>query len=204
MLIEPRRFDRTWWRATHTLCDRDARLGAVIGRYPGERLQPHGDLFRSLVRAIVGQQISVIASERIWERLTRNLATITPREVIGLETATMRGCGLTGSKARSIAAAARVMATWQTPPSQSAEIRHRLLALKGVGPWTVDMVLIFAAGELDVLPVSDIGLQRAVATVYGCPRSPDAVTSRATLWSPWRTVATWYLWRDLDPLPVAY
>ncbi|MDE0239358.1 MAG: DNA-3-methyladenine glycosylase 2 family protein [bacterium] len=204
MLIEPGTFARTWWQATETLCRRDPRLGAVIERYPGERLEPHGDLFRSLMRAIVGQQISVIASERIWDRLTRHLAAITPRQVARVDADTMRGCGLTNNKARSIAAAAGAMAAWQDTPSGSGEIRQRLLALKGVGPWTVDMVLIFAAGELDVLPVADIGLQRAVAAVYGCERSPDAVRSRATAWRPWRTVATWYLWRDLDPLPVAY
>ena len=204
MLIEPGRFAEIWWRAAETLCRRDPRLGAVIERYPGERLEPHGDLFRSLMRAIVGQQISVIASERIWDRLTRNLAAITPQDVARVDVATMRGCGLTRAKASSIAAAARVMATWQDAPSESGEIRQRLLALGGVGPWTVDMVLIFAAGDLDVLPVADIGLQRAVASIYGCPRSPDAVRSRASAWHPWRTVATWYLWRDLDPLPVAY
>ncbi len=204
MLIEPGRFADTWWQAAGTLCRRDPRLATVIERYPGERLEPHGDLFRSLIRAIVGQQISVTASERIWDRLTRDLAAITPREVARMDAATVRGHGLTRNKARSIAAAAGVMATWKDSPSQSEDIRRRLLALKGVGPWTVDMVLIFAAGELDVLPVADIGLQRAVAAVYGCARSPDAVSTRATAWRPWRTVATWYLWRDLDPLPVAY
>ena len=204
MLIEPGRFADTWWRAAGMLRRRDPRLASVIERYPGERLEPHGDLFRSLIRAIVGQQISVMASERIWDRLIRDLATITPREVARMDVATMRGCGLTRNKARSIAAAASVMTTWQDIPSQSEDIRRRLLTLKGVGPWTVDMVLIFAAGDLDVLPVADIGLQRAVAAKYGCTRSPDAVNSRAKAWQPWRTVATWYLWRDLDPLPVAY
>ena len=204
MLIEPGRFADIWRRAAGTLCRRDPRLATVIERYPGERLEPHGDLFRSLIRAIVGQQISVMASERIWERLIHDLATITPREVARMDVAAMRGCGLTRNKARSIAAAAGAMATWKATPSQSEDIRRRLLALKGVGPWTVDMVLIFAAGDLDVLPVADIGLQRAVSAVYGCARSPDAVTSRAAVWRPWRTVATWYLWRDLDPLPVAY
>ena len=204
MLIEPGRFADTWWRAAGTLCRREPRLAAVIERYPGERLEPHGDLFRSLIRAIVGQQISVVASERIWDRLTRDLTSVTPREVARLDAATMRDRGLTRNKARSIAAASRVMATWQDTPSESGEIRRRLLALRGVGPWTVDMVLIFAAGDLDVLPVADIGLQRAVAALYGCARSPDAVSSRAEAWRPWRTVATWYLWRDLDPLPVAY
>ena len=204
MLIEPGRFADTWRRAAGTLCRRDPRLATVIERYPGERLEPHGDIFRSLIRAIVGQQISVMASEKIWNRLTRDLAEITPREVAPMDAATMRNCGLSRTKAHSIAAAAGVMAAWQDTPLQSEDIRRRLLALKGVGPWTVDMVLIFAAGDLDVLPVADIGLQRSVAAVYGCARSPDAVSARATLWRPWCTVATWYLWRDLDPLPVAY
>ncbi len=204
MLNEPGRFADTWWRAAGKLCRRDPRLAAVIERYPGERLEPHGDLFRSLIRAIVGQQISVLASERIWNRFTRDLAAITPRDVARMDAATMQGHGLTRNKVRSIAAAANVVVAWQDIPSQSEDIRRRLLALKGVGPWTVDMVLIFAAGDLDVLPVADIGLQRSVAAIYGCERSPDAVHSRAAAWRPWRTVATWYLWRDLDPLPVVY
>ena len=204
MLIEPGRFADTWWRAAAQLRRRDSRLGAVIGRYSGERLEPHGDVFRSLIRAIVGQQISVAASEKIWQRLVRDLDSITPGVIAGIDVATMRACGLTRNKARSIADAARAMAAWPESPAGSTELRRQLLAFAGVGPWTVDMVLIFAAGDLDVLPAADISLQRSVAAVYGCQRSSEAVKSRAAAWRPWRTVATWYLWRDLDPYPVAY
>ncbi len=156
------------------------------------------------MRAIVGQQISVTAAERIWERLTGHLAAITPWDVARADAAALRSCGLTRNKAASMIAAADAMAAWQGASGEPGDIRRRLLTLKGVGPWTADMVLIFAVGDLDILPAADMGLQRAVATIYGGARSADSVRSRAIAWRPWRTVAAWYLWRDLDPHPVAY
>ena len=203
-MIEAADFARRWKEGARALCLRDPVLATLVERYPGERLEPHGDLFRSLVRAIVGQQISVIASERIWERLTAATGSVTPAAVAGAGFETIRGCGLTRNKARSISSAARSFPAGGWQAMRPAETRARLLALKGVGPWTADMVMIFALGDLDVLPVADIGLQRAVARHYGVPKSPAATEACARAWRPWRTVATWYLWRQLDPIPVAY
>ena len=203
-LIEPEEFAQLWDEGAETLRHGDPVLATLIERYREERLEPHGDLFHSLVRAIVGQQISVIASERIWQRLADTTGVITPEAISRAGFEAVRACGLTRNKARFITSAARTFPHEDWKAMGRSEARQRLLRLKGVGPWTADMVMIFACGDLDVLPATDIGLQRAVADLYGGPRSPAHVEECANAWHPWCTVATWYLWRKLDPIPVAY
>ena len=87
-----------------------------------------------------------------------------------------------------------------------ANVRSRLLELRGVGPWTVDMVMIFALGQPDILPLGDIGLIRAIEKTYagGSNLGVEEILDISTGWSPYRTVATWYLWRVVDPEPVNY
>ena len=203
-LIEPEEFARLWNAGAETLQHCDPVLATLIERYRDERLEPHGDLFHSLVRAIVGQQISVIASERIWKRLLDTVGAITPEAISRAGFEAVRACGLTRNKAHFITSAARTFPHEDWEAEGQPEARQRLLTLKGVGPWTADMVMIFARGDLDILPATDIGLQRAVADLYGGPRSPAHVEEYANAWRPWRTVATWYLWRQLDPIAVSY
>ncbi len=198
-MIEQEGFADLWRQGAGALRRRDPVLRMLIDRSPGERLRPHGDVFRTLVRAIVGQQISVAASESIWRRLLETAGTIDPAAITRAGPEAIRACGLTRNKTRFIRSAAA-----RAPLRDHATTRRRLLELDGVGPWTADMVMIFALGDLDVLPVADIGLQRAVARFYGTCRSAASVEAKGESWRPWRTVATWYLWRELDPVPVAY
>lgn len=201
-----------WWSAAADLARRDSILAPIIAAYPGEALEPHGDIFRSLARAVVGQQISVLAAERIWQRLTAEVDVVSPRNVIDVSAARLRGCGLTRRKADCLIAAAReATAEGQHWPSwlllSDEKLAARLTRLSGVGPWTAHMVLIFAAGRADILPTGDIGLRRVAGDLYGADNGAmDAATLTALgeNWRPWRSVAVWYLWRSLDPVPVAY
>ncbi len=202
-------FDDRWRRACAALAARDAVLGGFVARYAGERLEPHGDVFRALARAVVGQQISAPAAERIWARVLGRIGEAAPRTVEDVGEDALRDCGLTRRKAeylvslaRRFAAAPMVAADWSRQSDDEAGATLR--GFRGVGPWTAGMAMIFALGRLDVLPETDIGLQRAAAGLYGAPRSAEGLAALAEAWRPWRTVAAWHLWRDLDPAPVAY
>lgn len=201
-----------WWPAAADLARRDAILAPIIAAYPGEALEPHGDIFRTLARAVVGQQISVLAAERIWHRLLGEVGDISPTNVIAVSAARLRACGLTRRKADSLVAAAHAALTEDQDWSSwlgldDEELAARLTRLSGVGPWTAHMVLIFAAGRPDILPTGDIGLRRVAGDLYGETggvMDVAALTTVAETWRPWRSVAVWYLWRSLDPVPVAY
>ncbi len=201
-----------WWPAAADLARRDAILAPIIADYPGEALEPHGDIFRTLARAVVGQQISVLAAERIWDRLIAEVGDVAPANVSALSAARLRDCGLTRRKADCLVAAAHAaMAEDQEWSSwlllDDEALGARLMRLSGVGPWTAHMVLIFAAGRADVLPTGDIGLRRVAGDLYGGnggTMDVAGLTALAENWRPWRSVAVWYLWRSLDPVPVAY
>jgi len=199
-----------WDEATAYLSRRDAVMAGLIGRYP-ERLYRQGDSFRTLVRTIVGQQISIKAADRVWGRLEALLGTVTPTALLAQDEGGLRQAGLSRSKVRYLCQLARYYldrditdAYWQGRPL--TDIRRELLQLPGIGPWTVEMFAIFHLHEPDVFSPGDIGLQKAVGRLYFekplLPRDELAAFSRR--WRPFRTVAAWYLWRHLDPEPVRY
>ncbi len=131
---------------------------------------------------------------------------IAPAALLDLDLRRTRELGLSSRKSDYIHSVARAFVDLPSTPDNwcGENGRNRMTALRGVGPWTADMVAIFALGELDILPVADIGLQRAVARYYGGEPGAASVMRTGEGWKPWRTVAVWYLWRDLDPVPVAY
>lgn len=195
------RHPEAWARACDHLGAADPVLAGLMARYEGEVLLPHGDVFRTLARAVTGQQISVPAAERIWLRLVERLGAGTPDAVLAAGADAMAACGLTRRKAAALVAIAQ---GWGGPAPATRQV---LLGLPGVGPWTADMVAIFALGEPDILPLADIGLHRAMVRHYGVAREDldgAALERLAAPWRPWRSVAVWHLWRDLDPVPVAY
>lgn len=201
-----------WWQeACVGLAAADPVMAGLVARYQGEGLVGQGDPFLTLVRAIVAQQISVRAADSIWARLEACVGTVSPPHVAVRSQDELRGAGLTRQKAgyvRDIAAGfvsgEIEPARWQDADDEAAIVD--LLAIRGVGRWTAEMVLIFHLQRPDVLPLADIGVQRAIARHYGDGNrmSSEAMEAQARHWRPWRTVAVWHLWRSLDPLPVAY
>ncbi|MGY8996686.1 MAG: DNA-3-methyladenine glycosylase family protein [Alphaproteobacteria bacterium] len=209
MALGSEAFAAEWARGCVELACRDGVMHQLIARYPDERLEPHGDVFLTLVRAVVGQQISVLAAERIWSRVVALLGSVRPERIAESDHDVLQGCGLTARKTSYLEGLAdHVVAhpdAWgRLPVLDDAALEHALTELRGVGPWTAQMAMIFALGRLDVLPAADIGLQRVVADRYGIPRSAESLLELSESWRPWRTLAVWYLWRDLDPIPVAY
>ena len=180
-------------------------------------LQRRGDPFTTLSRAIVGQQISVKAAQTIWERLvaaTRAAGTpprLDPARLGRTRLPTLRRCGLSERKAGYVRDLARHFVTGALDPGEwpalsDEELILRLVAVNGIGRWTAEMFLIFHELRADVFPVDDIGVQRAIALHYGGGErlSLAAMRALAVPWQPYRSVATWYLWRSLDPVPVEY
>ncbi len=201
-----------WWQqACRELTDRDPVIAALISAHRGDRLCGSGDAFQTLLNAIIGQQISVAAASTIWGRLTAAFPGLAPQSLAVAEQTSLRAVGLSTQKAGYIRGIAGAFAegvidpaAWDQMPDR--EVHQELTALRGVGPWTADMVLIFHLHRPDVLPLGDLGLVNAAARLYGWEqdRRSQRLREHAERWRPWRTVATWYIWRDLDAEPVVY
>ena len=159
----------------------------------------------------MGQQISVKAASRVWQRIEETLSEVSPRCVDAAPEDAFRRCGLSRQKLRYLKDLAVHFLTGAVDPlgwsdKDDEQVIAELTQVKGVGRWTAEMLLIFNLMRPDVLPVDDIGLQRAMGLHYRGKGKLDKadIESIAVRWQPWRSVGTWYLWRSLDPLPVEY
>ena len=200
-----------WDEAKKHLSEADTVLARLIGACPDEHLRSQRHVFRTLANAIVGQQISVAAAESIWGRLkTAASGKITPDQILTLSPDDLRACGLSARKVEYLQSTAEAFAgpyrnlRWSRKSDD--EIRQLLTDLRGIGPWTADMVLIFTFLRPDIWPLLDIGLVRAIERHYngGKSMSREAMEALAEPWRPYRSVATWFLWRVQDSDPVAY
>ena len=200
-----------WDEATRELAARDSVLSKLATRYSGLAMGSRGDAFSTLARAIVGQQISVKAAQSVWDRLIAELTAMTPAHLGTADASRLRTCGLSGQKTAYLLDLARAFNSGALDPARWTELDDEALIaeltqVKGIGRWTAEMFLIFHMARPDVLPLDDIGLQRAMGLHYNAGRPLSKLKMRriGNGWAPWRSVATWYLWRSLDPLPVQY
>ena len=207
-----------WDDATRTLAERDPVLRGLIAATPGLHLTRRGDPFTTLARAIVGQQISVKAAQAIWDRLVADCGNaastpviLDPERARRKRIATLRRIGLSERKAEYIRDLARHFVTARLDPRawhalDDEALIDALVDVKGIGRWTAEMFLMFHELRADVLPIDDLGLQKAMALHYFEGERPPLATLRdfAERWRPYRSVATWYLWRSMDPVPVEY
>lgn len=200
-----------WESACQELASADPVLAALIARYPGMGLRSRGDAFHTLARSIVGQQISVKAADSVWTRLEACLGDVASERVLALDTDTLRSCGLSARKVEYLSDLARHHRDGRLDPLawqdwDDEAIIAELCTIRGIGRWTAEMFLIFHLLRPDVLPLDDIGLIKAIAAHYHAGERParKAMLQLAEPWRPWRSVATWYLWRSLDPVPVEY
>lgn len=200
-----------WPQATRDLAERDVVLRGLIERFRGLALASRGDAFTTLARSIVGQQISVKAAQSVWDRLSGRLVYVTPSSVCRARTSTLRACGLSGQKALYLRDLSRKFLDGTLDPGSWNALDDEALILemtqvRGIGRWTAEMFLMFHLARPDVLPLADLGLQRAMRLHYNRGRALSDARMRkiGAAWAPWRSVATWYLWRSLDPIPVEY
>ncbi|UCH47439.1 MAG: DNA-3-methyladenine glycosylase 2 family protein [Betaproteobacteria bacterium] len=199
-----------WSQALTALSERDTVLETLIRQHRSRTLQPRGDAFVTLARSIIGQQLSVKAAQSIWQRLHDNVGTIEPGAIVNTDVDQLRGQGLSANKAAYlIELAERFLdgsldaAKWHQ--CEDEEVIKELTAVRGVGRWTADMFLIFCLLRPNVLPLGDVGLQRAMRVHYnnGKPLSKLKIRRITRQWEPWCTVATWFMWRSLDAQPTA-
>jgi len=196
-----------WPRAKAELARRDKVLRKLIRKFPDADLKTRGDAFQTLCRSIVGQQISVKAAQSIWGRFAEAAGSVEPAGVAAMPVEVLRGCGFSGQKALYVKDLATHFHTGAVKPRRWARMADEaiiedLVRVKGIGRWTVEMFLIFHLMRPDVLPVDDLGLRRAMERAYndGEPLTKAEMRELGAAWSPWSSVATWYLWRSLDPV----
>ena len=196
-----------WWDEAHAFLLKDELLGPVVEQFGPDGITSRDDLFQTLVRSIVGQQISVLAADAIWGRLVDHLGEVTPDAVLATDQPSIAACGVTRPKASYIYGLAENATELLNQPwegmSDEAIMKH-LVKFRGIGPWTAEMLLMFHFLRPDVFSLGDIGLIRGTQR-----RGPEAETKEevgeiAERWRPYRTAAAWYLWRILDPVPVEY
>src|SRR5579863_10285590 len=188
----------------------DRKLGRIIrnvGSFPTKREKPQQP-FESLLRAIVYQQLAGPAAATIFGRVKAlgSGAFPTPEEILSLDDAKLRGAGLSRQKIASVKDLAAKTLDGTGPPlaklrrMSEVEIHERLVQVRGIGEWSVQMFLMFRLGRPDVLPVRDLGIQKGFQLVYGHKKmpKPDFILEHGERWRPYRSIASWYLWRALD------
>ena len=201
-----------WEEACAELMKQDRILRKLIPKYDDGILGSRGDAFTTLARSIVGQQISVAAAQSVWNRTLETLGNeVTPKRVLDTKHDALRASGLSTRKVEYIRDLADHfhhgrLQTERWPKMDDEELIKELSAIRGIGRWTAEMFLIFNLMRPNVLPLDDIGLIRAISINYfsGEPVTRHEVREVAANWAPWRTVATWYMWRSIDPIPVEY
>ncbi len=207
-----------WAQARRALARGDPTLARIIRRHPRAALVSRGDPFATLARSIVGQQISVKAADAVWGRFAAACPQLSPAAVLRRRATTLRACGLSERKVEYLRDLARHFADGRIDPARfdaldDEAIIAELTDIRGIGRWTAEMFLIFNLLRPNVLPLDDLGLLKAVSLHYldGEPterlltaHGRRRVQRLAQAWAPWRSVATWYLWRSLDPVAVEY
>ena len=200
-----------WQQAAAELAAADERMGELVERYAGLGLVSRGDPFATLARSIVGQQISVKAADAVWGRFVAALPEVSPQAVVAAGQEGLAGCGLSQRKreyvcdlAAHFVAGRLEPATWAAMDDEAVIVA--LTEVRGIGRWTAEMFMIFNQLRPDVFPLDDLGLQCALSERYfaGHKQPRKVLAEFRERWRPWRSVATWYLWRSLDPLPVEY
>lgn len=197
-----------WKPAVTHLARVDAKLAALIAQHGAPTITPTTNPVQSLARAIVSQQLSGAAADTIWGRFL----ALYPRKrfpaaakLLATEVTQLRGAGLSGAKAAAMRDLAQHVVDNKLVPAKlvaakDEDVAAMLLPVRGIGPWSVDMFLMFALARMDVLPVGDLGIKKGMQKHFRLRALPEAdkMTKLAAPWRPFRTVASWYMWRLLE------
>jgi DNA-3-methyladenine glycosylase II len=200
-----------WQQACKELSRRCAVMKTLIATYPEASLRTRGNPFQTLARAIVGQQISVKAAQSVWNKIVLAVDKVTPENILLASDEKLRAAGLSRQKVNYLRDLSAHFVEGRIKPrrwysmSDDAVIAE-LIEVNGVGRWTAEMFLIFYLMRPNVWPVDDIGVVRAMEKHYhgGARIERKQMLAHLERFAPWATVAAWYLWRSLEPLPVEY
>ena len=203
--------NKNWLLAINNLKKKDKILKEIINKYKSEKLHSKKNAFLTLAKSITGQQISVKAANSIWLRLEKKIKKIDPSNILKIKINEIKKCGFSKQKANYIFNLANffkknknIENKWEK--IEDEEVIDDLIKIKGIGRWTAEMFLIFYLLRPNVFPSTDIGLLKAISINYNLkyPLKNSDIKKFKKKWTPWSTVATWYLWRSLDPVPVKY
>ena len=199
-----------WAEACKHLVKKDRVMKRLIPLFGDAALQTRRDAFTTLARSIVGQQSSVKAAQAVWERFAALSRTLSPAHVLKLKVDDMRAAGLSARKIDYLVDLALHfdngklhVKDWESMDDEA--IIAELVDIRGIGRWTAEMFLIFYLQRPNVLPLDDPGLITGISQNYFSGEQVSRSDARevAEAWKPWCSVATWYIWRSLDPAPTA-
>ena len=200
-----------WNKGVDYLSNKDRVLKSIIEKFPDEFLNLNSNHYHSLLNSIIGQQISVTAANAIKNRFFDQNMNITPNNVLKLKEISFKNCGLSKQKISYIK---NISIYFKQNKNffktinlfEDSEIKERLVSIKGIGNWTADMFLLFSVGSSDIFPSGDLGFIKAISKHYkkNIPINNNYLKILEKRWSPYSSIATWYLWRSLDPIPVSY
>ena len=200
-----------WEKAKKDLISKDKKLGKIINNYPRDFLFSKSDPFYTLARSIIGQQISVRAAQAVWDRYEKKIVKVTAKNTLEIHYMKLKACGLSRQKILYLKSLSRAFIKKEINPKEwdnynDEEIISELVKIKGIGRWTAEMYLIFNLCRPDVFPADDLGLIKGLCNCYRFKYtiSKEYALKISNKWKPYRSVATWYFWRSLDPIPVEY
>ena len=200
-----------WDQGKNYLSRKDKKLRKLIRSYPKDFLFTKSDPFLTLARSIVGQQISVKAAQSVWEKLEGKIKKVNPKNIKKIHSSSLKSVGLSRQKVQYLKNLSDAFINNRIKiklwiKMNDEEIIQDLIQIKGIGRWTAEMFLIFNLCRPDIFPLDDIGMIKGLCKIYDLnyPISKDKVSKIGNKWKPYRSVATWYLWRSLDPIPVEY
>ncbi len=201
-----------WQQSKEFLTHADPKLAKLILEHKKYSISSRGEALETLLRSIVGQQISVQAAASVWEKLANKIGPIKPENVILISHDELKSCGLSKQKVQYIINICNHFINfsindhtyWEDRSFQN--IYDELTTIKGVGPWTAEMFGMFYLLEKDIFPIKDIGIIRAMNQIYGegKPLHVEKIIEISETWRPFRSVACWFLWRSIDSEEVLY
>jgi len=200
-----------WDKGKLYLSNKDSVLKNIINNFPNENLILNNNYFHALLNSIIGQQISVSAASAIKTRFFKLNKNIIPKNVINLNENSLKECGLSRQKILYIQNISNFFILnkdffKKINSLDEKEIKEKLISIKGIGNWTADMFLLSSYGSSNIFPQGDLGFIKAISKSYKkeLPISDVYLKKLKKKWSPYNSIATWYLWRSLNPLSASY
>jgi DNA-3-methyladenine glycosylase II len=202
-----------WEESIDFLQNNDKKLAQIINKYSESVLIGRSNPLETLIRSVVGQQISVKAAASVWQKMINLIGELNVDNIFLVDQEELKSCGLSKQKTQYILNIAEHFKAhningesyWDN--REFSNIYDELITIKGVGPWTVEMFGMFYLLKRDIFPLKDLGIIKAINQLYcvdGAPLTTDQVIAISDRWKPYRTVACWYLWRSIDNEAVLY
>ena len=200
-----------WNKGKIYLSNKDKVLKNLIKNFPKEHMILNSNYYHALLNSIIGQQISVSAANAVKIRFFKLDKNMTPKKLLKIDIRTLKKIGLSRQKIQyikniSIFFIENKIFINKIDQYDESVIRSKLIDIKGIGNWTIDMFLIFSLGYSNIAPRGDLGFNKAISKLYNkkLPLNDKYLLKIYKLWTPYNSMATWYLWRSLDPIPISY